>query len=177
MPTPARAKARKETRSARAARFPTKSSGSATSPRYLVRMLKRNVPDRPSLDGLEVRLDARWIEQGSSASTVPRTRPASTRSTPRRRPPAGRSMSATSFRTRTPTPSPATSACGASRSSIRWDGTTTACPPNAACRTTTACAATRRSPTTRRYQPPRQARRRSIRCRSRAATSSSCATG
>ena len=38
----------------------------------------------------------------------------------------------------------------ASRSSTRWAGTTTACPPSAGCRTTTACAATRRCPTTRR---------------------------
>ncbi|CAB4578433.1 unannotated protein [freshwater metagenome] len=91
-------------------------------------------------------------------------------------------MSATSSVTPTPTPSPATNACVANRSSIQWDGTTTACPPNAGCRTTTACSAIphcRTTPTSqRRHQCPIAQRkiRRSFRPRSAAETSSSCAT-
>ena len=46
-------------------------------------------------------------------------------------------------------PWPGSSACGASRCSTRWGGTTTACPPSAGCRTTSASAATPHSPTTR----------------------------
>ena len=46
--------------------------------------------------------------------------------------------------------SPVFSGCAARPSSIRWDGTTTACRPSAACRTTTACAAIRLSRTIRR---------------------------
>ena len=60
-----------------------------------------------------------------------------------------RCTSATCSATRTPTRSPATSACAGSRSSTRWAGTTTACPPSAGCRTTSACGATRRCRTTR----------------------------
>ena len=91
-------------------------------------------------------------------------------------------MSAMSSATPTPTPSPATNACVANRSSIQWDGTTTACPPNVECRTTTACSATPRCRTTptsqRRLQCPtdRRKTRRNFRRRSAAATSSSCAT-
>ena len=67
---------------------------------------------------------------------------------------AARCTSGTSSPTPTPTWSPASSGCGASRSSTRWAGTTTACPPSAGCRTTTACAATRRCRTTRTSRPP-----------------------
>ena len=72
--------------------------------------------------------------------------------------------------------SPASSGCAAARSSTRWAGTTTACPPSAACRTTTACAATRRCRTTR----PSRRRTKAAQAagaRSAAATSSSCASG
>ena len=53
------------------------------------------------------------------------------------------------------------------RSSTRWAGTTTACPPSAGCRTTTACAATRRCPTTRRLHPAGEAGRQGPGARSR----------
>ena len=82
---------------------------------------------------------------------------------------------ATSSPTPTPTWSPASSGCRASRCSTRWAGTTTACPPSAGCRTSTACAATprcRTTPTSRR----RRSRTRSGRCRSPGPTSSSSAS-
>ena len=86
---------------------------------------------------------------GSSAR-----RPAATcsPSTPRRPRSPARCTSATCSPTPTPTRSPGTSACGAARSSTRWAGTTTACPPSAGSRTTTAWSATPRS-TTRRGGP------------------------
>ena len=88
----------------------------------------------------------------------------------------GRCTSGTSSPTPTPTWSPASSGCAARRSSTRWAGTTTACPPSAGCRTTSACAATRRCPTTRTSRR-RRSRTRSGRCRSAGRTSSSCASG
>ena len=71
-------------------------------------------------------------------------------------------------------------ACGASRCSTRWAGTTTASPPSAGCRTTTASAATPPSPTspTSPHPPsPGSSTTPSRRTRSRSAapTSSSCA--
>ena len=96
---------------------------------------------------------ARWEETGVYRFTAPAA-PTSTRSTRRRRPSAARCTSGTSSRTPTPTSSRASSACAARPCSIRWDGTTTACRPNAACRTTTACAAIRRCRTIRLRQPP-----------------------
>ena len=95
---------------------------------------------------------------------VPRAR--STRSTRRRRRSAARCTWARCSGTRRPTPSPGTGACGATRSSTRWAGTTTAWPPSAGCRTTTACAATRRCRTTRtscRRRSPASRRSRSAR--------------
>ena len=59
------------------------------------------------------------------------TRRTSTRSTPRRRRCPDRCTWATCSPTPTPTPSPATGGCAATASSTRWDGTTTAYPPNA----------------------------------------------
>ena len=79
---------------------------------------------------------------------------ASTPSTRRRPPSAGRCTSGTCFPTPTPTSSRATSACAAAPCSIRWAGTTTACRPSGASRTTTACAAIRRCRTTRRSRAP-----------------------
>ena len=85
---------------------------------------------------------------------VQAARARSTRSTPRRRPSPAPCTSATSSPTPTPTRSPASSGCAGVRSSTRWAGTTTACPPSAGCRTTSACAATRRCPTTPTSTPP-----------------------
>ena len=115
----------------------------------------RGYRTRSRLDGLEDRWDARWT--GRARTRFDRTAHAasrSTRSTPRRRRCPGRCTSATCSPTRTPTSSRATSACAGARSSTRWAGTTTACPPSAACRTTTACAATRRCRTTPDFTPP-----------------------
>ena len=64
--------------------------------------------------------------------------------------------------TPTPTPSPASSGCAARRSSTRWAGTTTGCPPSAACRTSSASAATPRCPTTPTSAGPAAARSRAI---------------
>ena len=80
-------------------------------------------------------------------------------STPRLPRSAGRCTSATSSPIPTPTSSPASSGCAARRSSIRWAGTTTACPRSAASRTTSASAAIRRSPMTRSFEPPAKAER------------------
>ena len=74
-------------------------------------------------------------------STGPPPGTGSSPSTPRRRPSRARSTSATSSPTPTPTRWPASSGCGARRSSTRWAGTTTACPPSGGCRTTSASAA------------------------------------
>ena len=54
-----------------------------------------------------------------------------------------------------------------SRSSTRWAGTTTACPPSAGCRTTSASAATRRCPTTPTSRRPRSRRKQARRDRRR----------
>ena len=116
----------------------------------------------------------RGSARAPTASTAPRRASGSSRSTRRRRRSAARCTSGTSSPTRTPTRSPAISGCAGKRSSIRWAGTTTACPPSGACRTTSACAATPRSPTTPTSRRPRSPRRRSP-WRSRGRTSSSCA--
>ena len=88
-----------------------------------------NIPDKPSLDGIEAALDRRsWDADGTYR--FDRTDQRATRcspSTPRRRPSAARCTSATCSATPTPTPSPASSGCAASTSSTRWAGTTTAC--------------------------------------------------
>ena len=64
----------------------------------------------------------------------------------------------TSSATCRPTPSRASSACAAARSSTRWAGTTTACPPSAACRTTTAFAAIPHLAVRPRFEPPEKPR-------------------
>ena len=140
------------------------------------------MPDKPSLDGLE----DKWAQVWSRAGHLPLRPHAQPREevysidTP---PPDGRAArctSATCSPTPTPTASPATSGCAATRSSTRWAGTTTACRPSAACRTTTACAATRRCRTTptsaaARRRPDAQGRRPAA--DQPRATSSSCASG
>ena len=96
-----------------------------------------------------------WEADGSTRfDRTADARPTCSRSTRRRPPSAARCTSATCSATPTPTRSPATSACAASRSSTRWVGTTTACRPSGACRTTTASAAIRASRTSRASSPP-----------------------
>ena len=119
-------------------------------------------PEKPTLDGLEAKWDARWQEQGTYRFDRTRPRERSTRSTPRRRPSAARCTWARSSATRRPTRSRGSSGCAAARSSTRWAGTTTACPPSAGCRTTTASAAIRpalRPGLRRRPRQPGQGRR------------------
>ncbi len=114
-----------------------------------------NIPDRPTLDGIEDRWADQWDADGIYRfDTYRRTRPRSSRSTRRRRPSAARCTWATCSATPTPTSSPATSGCAASRSSTRWAGTTTACRPSAGSRTSTACAATRSEPYDDGFEPP-----------------------
>ena len=104
-----------------------------------------------------------------------RPAPRCTPSTRRHRRCRARCTSGTCSPTRTPTPWRASSGCTGARSSTRWGGTTTGCPPSTTCRTSTASAATRRSPTSR-ASSRRPSRTRTSRCPFRAATSSSCAT-
>ena len=124
------------------------------------------VPEKPTLDGLEERWAQVWATQGTYRFDRTQDRGArSSRSTRRRR-----RCRVAAHRARVllhphrhhrPLPAHAR----ARRSSTRWAGTTTACPPSGACRTTSTCAATRRCPTTRRSsrptEPPKQARCRS----------------
>ena len=110
-----------------------------------------------------------------TASTGPHPAPGSSPSTRRRPRCRARCTSATCSPTRTPMPWPASGACGATTSSIPWDGTTTAFPPSDGCRTTTASAATPACATTPPSHLPRSRARRRSRCRG--PTSSSCATG
>ena len=149
-------------------------------------MADAHIPDKPALEGLEAKWDAAWEREGTyrfdrlRAAEVGRAGIFSRRHSPADRV-AAACTSATCSATPTRTSWRATSACAARPSSTRWAGTTTACPPSAACRTTTACAATRRCPTTRtscrRYEggDNKSSTRPPTRCRSAAATSSSCA--
>ena len=112
------------------------------------------VPDKPALEGLEAKWAELWKQQGTYAFDRTKTRDQV-------------------FSIDTPPPT----VCGslhvghvfsythtdlvarfqrmaARRSSTRWAGTTTACPPSAGCRTTSACVATRRCPTTRPSSAP-----------------------
>ena len=92
-----------------------------------------SVPEKPTLDGLEDKWAAVWQERGHL-----RVRPRGGPTGPRRdlldRHPAahrvaGRCTSGTSSATRTPTHRPLPADAG-QRSSTRWGGTTTACPPS-----------------------------------------------
>ena len=88
-----------------------------------------NIPDKPSLDGIEARWASQWEADGTYRfdRTATRERGVRDRHAAADRDRA-RSTSATCSATPTPTPSPATSACAASRSSTRSAGTTTASP-------------------------------------------------
>ena len=107
-------------------------------------------------------------------STAPSRARTCSRSTPHRRRHRGRCTSVMCFPTRIPTRSRVISGCAARPSSTRSGGMTTACPPNAGCKTSTASGVTPRCPMT-----PTSPRRRSPgsrKSRSRAVTSSTCAT-
>ena len=87
-----------------------------------------------------------------------RRRPSS--STPRRPPSRARSTWATSSAIPRRMCWRATSGCAGATCSIRWAGTTTACPPNAACRTTSTSAASPACPTSRDCRAAGRGRRR-----------------
>ena len=119
--------------------------------------------------------------RGPTPSTAAPSAPRSSPSIPRRRRFPAPCTWGTSSPTPTPTPWPASSACAARRCSTPWAGTTMACPPSAGSRTTSGCAATPPCPTTPTSLPRTPAGRASrsrpaTRCRSRVATSSSCAS-
>ena len=132
------------------------------------------VPEKPTLDGLEEKWGARWEDRGHLPLRPGRRAQPARADLLDRHAAADRQRLAARRARLLLHPhrhrSPATSGCAAGRSSTRWAGTTTACPPSAGCRTTTASAATRRCPTTRRSRrrtkpgkrPGRRSRRRNF---------------
>ncbi len=112
------------------------------------------IPEKPSLDGIE----ARWIDRWEADGTYRFDRSGDPRPGVRHRHAAAHRERLAARRPRVllhphrhrrPLPAHARRAASSTRSA----GTTTASPPSAGCRTTSACAATRRSP----YDPDFQA--------------------
>ena len=141
------------------------------------------MPEKPSIDGLEDKWTRVWAEQGTytfdrgAAMAGPRERVYSIDTPP---PTASGSLHVGHVFSYTHTDCLARyKRMPASRSSTRWAGTTTACPPSAACRTTTACACEPSQPYDPEFVPPRGRKTRAPklgRCRSAVATSSSSAS-
>jgi hypothetical protein len=109
------------------------------------------VPEKPSVDGLEDKWAPVWEAQGTyrfdraRALELPREQVYSIDTPP---PTASGSLHVGHVFSYTHTDCMARyQRMPASRCSTRWAGTTTACPPRSGCRTTTACAATRPCPT------------------------------
>ena len=107
------------------------------------------VPDRPSLEGLEVKWDARWRRDGVFRFDRQKTRSEVYTIAPRHPRSAGSCTWGRPSATSRSMPLPGSSECVAGRCSSRSAGTTTVCRPSAGCRTCTASGVTRRCRTRR----------------------------